>query len=705
MLGLGYCHAVDRGLQILFVRTLARGRASLELQATDELLVLDRFFRRMNFGADVAEELAALSPRARAAMEAYCRGIDLGFATAGTPWELRLLGAPRQPEPWTFADVALTGKVVGYVSLAACQADMERWIVECVQQGVGRDRLDELFPGQLGGLDEEMLRRVRLEERIVPEELWRVPGLPIAAASNSWVVAGSRTESGAPIACNDPHLQVNRLPAVWYEAVLRWRSDGSPRYAMGATMPGAPGIVVGRTPELAWGVTYACMDCVDSWVEECRDGSYRREDGWRPFRAREETIERRRRPPVTLRFYENEHGTLEGDPHTPGFYLATRWSCGERTGAGSLDAMAGILEARTAEQGRTLLAQVSNSSWSWLLADRGGSIAFQMSGKMPLRRLGVSGLVPLPGWDPANDWRGFARPEDLPRALDPPEGFLATANDDLNALGVLKPINLCVGPYRGERIRAVLSRPGAVSVEDMKALQFDIASTQAERFLAVLRPLLDDAPSTVGARLLRDWDLRYEDVSRGASLFERFYRALFVEVFGGKPRLGLAVADHLLDETGLLGMYYGQFDRVLLSEKSGWFGGRSRSEVYRAALARALDGAGEARPYGEGRRIVLEHILLGGKLPRMLGLDRGPIGLRGCRATVHQGQILRDRGRTSASGPSYRYVTDLATDVLHSTLPGGPSDRPFSRWYANGLAGWRDGVYTVLRGWDDPRSD
>src|SRR5215831_9704070 len=77
MLGLGHCHAIDRGLQILFVRTLGRGRGSLELRATDELLVLDRFFRRMNFGADVAEELAALSPRARAVMEAYCRGVDL----------------------------------------------------------------------------------------------------------------------------------------------------------------------------------------------------------------------------------------------------------------------------------------------------------------------------------------------------------------------------------------------------------------------------------------------------------------------------------------------------------------------------------------------------------------------------------------------------------------------------------------------------
>ncbi len=207
-------------------------------------------------------------------------------------------------------------------------------------------QLEELFPGQLGGLDEDLIRQVRLGDRIVPEELWQVPGLPLASASNNWVVAGRKTVSGLPMVCNDPHLQVNRLPAIWYEAVLRWSSGGRRRYAMGATMPGTPGVVIGRNPDLAWAVTYAYMDCVDSWVEECRDGRYRRGEDWCAFRVREETILRKRKPPVTLRFFENEHGTLDGDPRVPGYYLATRWSCGEQTGAEALDVLLAIAEAR-----------------------------------------------------------------------------------------------------------------------------------------------------------------------------------------------------------------------------------------------------------------------------------------------------------------------------------------------------------------------
>ena len=117
-----------------------------------------------------------------------------------------------------------------------------------------------------------------------------------------------------------------------------------------------------------------------------------------------------------------------------------------------------MLHATSVEEGKLCLGRLCNSSWNWLLADRAGNIGYQMAGKMPLRREGVSGLIPLAGWDPANDWCGFAELADLPHATNPPEGFLLTANNDLNHLGRLKPINLCVAPYRADRIRALQAR-------------------------------------------------------------------------------------------------------------------------------------------------------------------------------------------------------------------------------------------------------
>ena len=698
--GLGFCHARDRALQMLLVRIVGRGQVCEHLRDTDESFAVDRFFRSLGLERDLETEEAALPDRTRAALEAYCHGVNCYFARSSIPWELRLLGYRIKNDPWTIADIFLTAKVVGYVALAQSQAEMERFIIECVQNGVPRDKLEELLPGQLGGLDESLIRQVNVNERVVPEALKWASALPRAKASNNWVIAGSKTESGKPILCNDPHLEVNRLPPIWYEAVMRWCKGGPERYAMGATMPGIPGVIVGRTPDVAWGVTYAFMDCFDSWIEDCRDGKYRRGEGWIPFRVRKEIICRQRRRPVEICFYSNEHGVLEGDPHVPGYYLTTRWSCGRQTSAQTLEVGLDMLEATTVEQGRGLLGNLNNSAWCWVLADRAGNIGFQMSGRMPLRRAGVSGLVPLPGWDPANDWQGFARPEDLPRGLNPPEGFIVTANHDLNDCGKVHPQNLPSAPYRAERIRQILSQEMRFSMEHMKSLQFDLYSTQAERFMTIIKPLLPAFEKTHGdaTRILASWDLSYKSDSQGAFLFERVYRTLIDEVFMNEQQAGFGqeVMTRLWEETSVLADFYWNFDRVLLAEKSAWFNGLTREEIYTRVLAKAL--ATQPQPYGQRRRVMLKHLLFGGKLPRWLGFDRGPVTLPGSRGTVHQGQIYRFGGRNTTFGPSLRTITDLAEDELHTTLPGGPSDRCWSKWYANGIEDWLLGRYKKLSG-------
>jgi penicillin amidase len=94
--------------------------------------------------------------------------------------------------------------------------------------------------------------------------------------------------------------------------------------------------------------------------------------------------------------------------------------------------------------------------------------------------------------------------------------------------------------------------------------------------------------------------------------------------------------------------------------------------------------------------------LFGGKLPRFLGFDRGPITIIGNRATIHQGQIYRAGNRATTFCPSYRAVTDLVTDEIRTSLAGGPSDRRFSKWYCSDLTNWTEGKYKTLR-FEGPR--
>jgi penicillin amidase len=684
--GLGYCHGRDRSLQLLLLRIIGEGRASEVLSAAGAMLELDLFFRRLHPGGGAAAEVAKLLPGERRLLDAYCAGVNAALARR-TVWELRMLGY--RPAPWMPTDCILLSRVTGYVSLAQSQGEMERFLVELIQQGVPRQHLAALFPHLADEGDVELLRRVRLGARMVPEALRWSPAVPRAVASNNWVIGGAKTASGRPLLANDPHLEVNRLPAVWYEVVLEL--DG--RYCIAATMPGLPAAVLGRTNDLAWGATYAFMDAVDSWIEDCCEGRYRRvtRDGdvWEPFRVRRELIRRRGKTAVTATFHENAHGVLDGDPTVPGLYLATRWAAGSGTGAVSIGAAMGMLHALNVTEGMELLGRVE-TAWNFVLADRHGNVGYQMSGSLPRRRAGASGLVPLPGWDAANDWQGLVPPGELPRAYNPPSGFIVTANDDLNHLGEAKPINLPMGAYRAERIAALLAARDDWDVAGSQAVQMDVLSTQAERFMAVLRPLL---PATPAADVLREWDLRYDLDARGPCLFEAFYRELVIEVFG--PLCGHDVIRFVVDETPILVDFYANFDAVLLDAGSVWYGEEGRDAVFRRVAARALGGL--VATWGERRQIRLTHLLLGGRLPRWLGFDYGPIPLRGGRATVHQGQIYRSGGRLTTFAPSYRLVTDLADASAWTTLAGGPSDRRFSRWYTSEIDAWLAGRFKCLQ--------
>lgn len=677
--GMGYCHAMDRGLQMLIMRILGQGRAAELLDGSDEMVEVDRFFRRMNWNSGVAEEAEKLSVEARAACEAYCEGVNSRFAKS-TPWELRLVGF--RPEPWTVPDSLLLARMTGFLTLAQSQGEVERFFVEMIQAGVGDAQLEALFPGCTSGLDRASVEKVQLSERIVPESVKWAGAAARMMASNNWCVSGSLTASGAAMLANDPHLETNRLPNVWAEQSFRWPGG----YAILMTMPGLPAPLVGRNEHLSWGATYTFMDAIDSWVEDCRDGKYRRGESWVEFERRVETIHRKKREPVVETFFENQHGVLDGDPTVEGYRLATRWS-GSFGGAQSINSLITMWTARTVAEGMAAYAPVE-SSFNWIFADTVGDIGYQMSGLMPRRPEGWSGFAPRPGWDERFDWSGFVDPSLLPAVHNPDSGIVVTANQDLNHLGQVDPINAPMGDYRARRIEQLLSSRDDHDVASFRALQLDTYSIQAAEFMEILDPLLGDGPI---AEALRPWDYRYELDSRGATAFEIFYGALLIEMFG--PGCGAPVIEHLRDATGIFIDFYQNFDRVLCAESSPWLGDRTRDDVWRAALARISQRVPE--PWGEHNKVSLTNMFFGGKLPSFLGFDPGPIPIRGGRATPHQGQIYRAGDRLTSFTPSLRLVADMSTGALHTAICGGPSDRRFSKWYKSGVRGWLAGELKV----------
>lgn len=673
--GMGYCHAMDRGLQMSLMRILGQGRAAELLEGSDEMVAIDRFFRRMNWGGHVDREAEALTADARIACEAYCAGVNARFSES-KPWELKLVGV--RPTPWTIGDSILLARMTGFLTLAQSQGEVERLFVEMVQGGVSDAHLEALFPGSTAGLDRAMVERVRLGERLVPDAVKWAAAVPRMMASNNWCVSGAHTASGAAMLANDPHLETNRLPNIWVEQSFRWPGG----FALLVTMPGLPAPLIGRNAHLCWGATYTFMDAIDSWVEHCRDGKFRRADRWVDFERRTETIKRKKRAPVVETFWENLHGVLDGDPTEEGFLLATRWS-GSLGGAQSINALLPMWAARTVSEGMAAYAVVE-SSFNWVFADSAGDIGYQMSGLMPRRDAGWSGFAPRPGWDERFDWDAFVHPSELPAVRNPESGLIVTANQDLNHLGEADPINAPMGDYRARRIENLLTARRDHDIDSFRAIQLDTYSIQAAELMEILRPLMGSGPL---ADALRRWDCRYELDSVGATAFEIFYASLLVEMFG--PACGAQVIEHLRDATGTFIDFYQNFDRILTAESSPWLGDRERDDVWRAAYGRVANRVPE--PWGRRNRISLDNIFFGGKLPRFLGFDAGPVPIRGGRATPHQGQIYRAGERLTSFTPSLRLVADLSEEGLHTALCGGPSDRRFSKHYTSGVADWLAG--------------
>ena len=682
---LGWTHANDRQLQVLLTRILLQGRAAECLKNDRALIDIDRYMRRMNFLPDPEQLLAKLEPDIKDQLQAYADGFNDFVMTHGLVYEFRLLGY--RYEPWRITDSALIEKMIGFIGLADAQNNMEKLLIQMIQKGVDENKIKALFPYLTDPIDYELIQSIKLEPPIIPEALAWLGRLPRFNASNNWALSGRLTASGAPILCGDPHLEVNRLPAIWSEVIIHLPDN----FLMGGTIPGMPGVGVGRSKHVAWSATYAFQDSLDYRIEDCQEGCYKRTDGWIPFNVREETIKIKKGSSLKLKVYENDHGVLEGDPHDSGRYLVLGWSAHRDCGAADLNCLMKLPQARNVKEMMALCKEVEAAGFSWVMADTDGNIGFQMSGRCFNRPEGVSGLLPTPGWDVAFDPDGFVHPDKLPQAYNPSEGFVATANEDLNHLGQATVINLPMGAYRAERIRTLLQKADKVDVTDMQAMHFDLFSLQAERFMQILRPLL---PDTKNGRILKEWDLTYHTDSLGAMLFESVYLALINTVFGDNG-LGRDVVDYITKETGMFNDYYANLDNVLLQETSAWFNGQERDTLFKAAIAEGLQTT--ALPYGQTRQVVMSHLLFGGQLPRWLGFDYGPIALPGSRATIMQGQIFHSAGRLTTFSPSYRIVADMHTPELHTTLAGGPSDRRFSKWYTTDIENWQAGRYKILK--------
>jgi penicillin amidase len=686
---LGEAHAADRAAQMALMRIIGQGRATECISDDEALLDVDQFFRWLGLYRGADDQVVMMHTRERKILDAYCEGVNRTMTDRRKPMPFRIWGYTW--EAWQPKDIVLLIRLMAWVGLVSGQVNVEKAVVEMIQHGVSEERLRELMSPHLDGCDFDLVRRTQVVGRLTPAAFEAQGAIGSLASSNNWVVSAEKSASGFPMLANDPHLEINRLPPVWYEVVMELEDN----YIMGTTVPGLPGVVTGRNRDLAWGITYTEADMTDFFVEECKGGRYLREGQWKPFEKIEETIRRRKKGAETVKVFRNEHGLLLGDPNEVGRYLCLAWTAWHASFSDIIEAIYKINLGRSVQEGMEAARRFHYPSLNWVFADRKGNIGYQMSGLFPKRRKGWSGLYPVAGWQSENDWQGWIPHEEVPSALNPPEGFFSTANQDLSRFG-RTPVQNCPMPdHRSRRIGQMLGAKERLTPADMQEIQLDVLSTKARDLAPVfLKHVSDKAQS----ELLRKWDLRYTPQSEAATLFEELYRAALKAILCGDGKGGFPpqLLDYLMDETSAYLNMDAFFAGLFTTGKSSWFGKRSLEGILEEAFKEVKGGT--RPPWGASNRLTMVNIYYGGKLPRILGLDRGPFEVPGSPDTPRQGSIYRDAGRLTSFCPSYRFVTDMGTDEAWTVIPGGPSEKRLSRYYLADLKAYWRGGYKKIEG-------
>lgn len=705
--GLGYMHGLDRGTQLQFGRSIASGRAAEQIVADRELMETDRFFRRFGLHRGLEHEVRLLSGASQERLSAYCEGVNVGFLAMGRSWPM--WATSYESSTWDPEAVILIGRLLSFGGLATSQLQSERLVLELIHAGVDERILKALFKPRLDQVDFELLRQVKIANGLSNEALEVLQDLPRLAGSNAWAVAPHRSESGAALLAADPHLEVNRLPGIWYEACLQWERvdhhapaaaqlEGAPHYIMGATLPGCPLFAVARNHRVGWGVTYMKGDTFDYFIEDCRlseqGWEYRRDDQWRLFDVCEERMLHKGAEPETMRVYHNDLGVLEGDPNEtgPGLQLSLAWT-GAGDGSGrAMESWLELILAHDAKEAMAIAKRCQMPTLCFVMADREGHIGLQGCGRFPRRPEGYSGLTPIPAWDSKLHWQGWMAERLLPHIYDPEQGFVATANEEWpereGVALVTKPAN----EYRKVRIDEQLTANSQATIQQMQALQYDVYSVQAERLLPLF---LEHMPASEVKTTLAEWDRCFDPDSTSASLFMRLYWHVILELLGRQQAIGWRRMVHMCSRNGYSLMVLTGADRLLLDDTAQWWTSHDRAKLIRRAAEQVT--MEDAVPWSRVNNFHFADRFFGNaQVGRLLGFNSRQHPMRGCHATTFQGHVLQTATREVTFAPSYHFVTDMQTDEAWTNLPGGPSENRFSKWYKNDVARWLSGEFKQL---------
>jgi penicillin amidase len=517
-----------------------------------------------------------------------------------------------------------------------------------------------------------------------------------AVGSNNWAVAPSRSSTGHALLAGDPHLDLT-LPSVWYEMhiVVAGKID-----AAGVGFPGMPGVVIGFNRDLAWTFTNTGSDVNDFYAERVDDQSnpsrYQVDGKWRSLEKRIETYRGQGGQVLaTDTLFFTHRGPMR---RLRGQWLSMRWTAYEPSH--EPDNFLSLSHTRSVNEWLYAMRDYVAPTQNGLVADKRGNIAIRSSGAYPIRPGDGRGDVIRDGSLSSSDWVGFLPAEKFPSGVNPPQGFLASANQ--------QPVDprqnpsymgsSWYSPWRAMQINSLLRSDSSVTPDDMRRFQTDPGSARADAFVplflaaAARQDSLGKADVKLrdAAKLLGEWNRRYETNNRRAVIFEAAMRDLAARTWDElTDSAGATVTDAVgrIPETQIL------LELARYPSNVWWDNRRTpdredRDAILSASLVAGYDTvvARNGKPdssawlWSARRKAYVRHLL------RIPALAAPRVSLQGGPGT------LNPSSGEGTQGASWRMVVELGPETrAWAVYPGGQSGAPASKRYMDRLSRWATG--------------
>lgn len=694
----GYTDAQNRLFQMEFLSKLAAGELSSFIGPKTLHLDRDRRRRGMKYAAENAVKGWENQPNYDRLLR-YVDGINTYIKSLHPkdyPLEYKLFNI--HPEKWTPLKTALIFKQMS-LTLAGRNEDISSTNLVNI---LGKETFEFLYP-----------IHQNIENAVIPTERpyqfdtlygsfqdtsgfldkpilkTYYEGRAKGVGSNSWGLSGSKTTTGKPIFCNDPHLSLT-LPSIWIEAHLR-----TPEFnAYGVSFPGFPGIMIGFNEYIAWGETNVSQDVEDlfriDWANKERT-KYVLDGKEQDVTLRYEEIKIKGQKSLidTIKYtywgpiyHTSDDGTMD---------LAMRWICHDVPDTDEFNTFIDAMTCKNYDEYLASTARFISPAQNFGAASKDGDIGMRVNGRFPAKR-NEDGRFVEEGNNSKNNWQDWIPRDQNPQIRNPERGFISSANQVSADKTYPYYYNGKFERYRNVSINQKLNEISKASPEDMKKMQYNDVSLKAAQFVSMLKNTIQSDDIHVDLRdlysKLTTWDFSYKADKVEPIILEKFVDTLHAITWDEINTLKKEMDVKYPEDWRLLELIVNDPTNAFFDIKSTPKSENAHDIVLKAITYTLQDVANQISKsdkvtWGQYKPLNIFHVT------RLPALSEMNIPADGCADAINATAI--------GFGPSWRMVISLEDKPKGmGVYPGGQSGNPASKYYKNMIADWLNGNYHSL---------